>query len=62
MLYFVWFNFCRIHKTPRMTPAMAAGLTETQHDVEWIAELIDAAAPEPQKPGPKPGFRRRESN
>ena len=26
-LHFVYYNFCRIHKTLRMTPAMAAGVT-----------------------------------
>ena len=27
-LYFVWYNFLRIHKTLKITPAMAAGLTD----------------------------------
>jgi len=27
-LYFVWYNWVRIHATLRVTPAMAAGLTE----------------------------------
>ena len=58
-LYFVHYNFCRIHKTLRMTPAMAAGLTTQLHDAEWIVGLIDAAAPKPAKPGPKPGSKRR---
>lgn len=26
-LHFAWYNFCRIHKTLRVTPAMAAGVT-----------------------------------
>ena len=26
-LYFTWYNFCRIHSTLRVTPAMAAGIT-----------------------------------
>jgi hypothetical protein len=26
-LYFAYYNFCRIHKTIRCTPAMAAGVT-----------------------------------
>jgi len=52
-LHFVHYNFCRIHKTLRMTPAMAAGVTETLRDTEWIVGLIDARAPEPAKPGPK---------
>ena len=40
-LYFVHYNFRRIHKTLRMSPAMAAGVTDTLHDVRWIVELID---------------------
>ena len=54
-LYFVHYNFCRVHKTLRTSPAMAAGVSDTLRDVDWIVELIDARAPEPQKPGPKPG-------
>lgn len=53
-LYFVHYNFCRIHKTLRVTPAMEAGLTDTLHDCEWIVGLIDADTPPPAKPGPKP--------
>ena len=56
-LFLTHYNFCRIHKTPRVTPAMEAGLTDTAHDMEWIVGLIDANAPEPKKPGPKPGTR-----
>ena len=41
-LYFLYYNFCRIHRTIRCTPAMEAGLTDTLHDVEWIAELADS--------------------
>ena len=53
-LYVVWYNWCRRHKTTRLTPAQAAGLTDTWHDAEWIVGLVDAAAPTPAKPGPKP--------
>ena len=52
-LYFVFYNFCRVHKTLGVSPAMAAGLTDTLHDMTWVVGLIDAAAPTPQKPGPK---------
>ena len=58
-LYFVHYNFCRIHKTLRMSPAMAAGVTDTLRDVEWIVSLIDARATKPQKPGPKTGMKYR---
>ena len=58
-LYFVYYNFCRMHTTLRMSPAMAAGVTDTLRDVKWIVSLIDARAAEPQKPGPKPGTKYR---
>ena len=51
-LYFVWFNWCRRHKTTRLTPAQAASLTDTWHDYEWLVSVIDAAVP-PKKTGPK---------
>jgi len=51
-LYFVHYNFCRIHKTLRVTPAMEAGLTKELHDSEWIVGLMDARAPKPKKRGP----------
>ena len=35
-LYFLHYNFCRIHKTIRRTPAMEAGFTDTLYDMEWF--------------------------
>src|SRR6056297_2449158 len=49
-LYFVHYNFVRVHKSQRMSPAMAAGVSETLRDVEWIASLIDTRAPKPNRP------------
>ena len=40
-LYFLHYNFCRIHKTLRVTPAMEAGLTDTVRDMDWIVALIE---------------------
>lgn len=51
-LYFLHYNFCRMHKTLRMTPAMAASIDHTLHDVEWIVDLIEARRPEPGPRGP----------
>ena len=51
-LYFVHYNFVRVHKSLRMTPAMAAGVSATLHDMAWIVGLIDAAAPISGKRGP----------
>jgi len=51
-LYFVYCNFVCIHKTLKYTPAMAAGVSDTLHNMEWIVGLIDAPAPAPKKRGP----------
>ncbi len=58
-LYFVHYNFCRIHKSLKVSPAMDAGLTDTLHDIEWIVELIDARTPKPKPRGP---YKKRNSN
>jgi hypothetical protein len=36
-LHFAYYNFCRVHKTLRVTPAMEAGLTD---HIWTIAELL----------------------
>ena len=54
-LYLTYANFCRIHKSIRMSPATAAGVTTTLHDLDWIVSLIDARTPAPKKPGPAKG-------
>ena len=51
-LYFVHYNFCRVHKTLKVTPAMEAGLTKTLLDTDFIVDLIDSKEPEPKKRGP----------
>ncbi|MDK3075955.1 IS1 family transposase [Sedimentitalea sp. JM2-8] len=51
-LHFMYYNFCRTHKSLRMTPAMAAGLSASPWEVEDIVALIDAAEPAPKKRGP----------
>src|SRR5260370_41998096 len=38
-LYFVWYNFVRIHKTLKISPAMAAGLTDRLWDMTDIVRL-----------------------
>lgn len=51
-LYFAFYNFCRIHKSLRVTPAMAAGITDTVWTLEDIVAKIDAMAPPPKPRGP----------
>ncbi len=41
-LYFVYYNFVRIHKTLKITPAMAAGVSHTLWSMEDVVALIDA--------------------
>ena len=48
-IYAVWYNWIRIHKTLRVTPAMAAGLSETVMDWTDIVEAMDADAPAPKR-------------
>ena len=49
-LYTVWYNFIRIHKTLRVTPAMEAGLSETIWDMEDLVRIMDERAPKPGRP------------
>jgi len=40
-LYFMFYNFARIHKTLRVTPAMEAGVSDHVWSLEEIARLAD---------------------
>lgn len=40
-LHFVYYNFCKIHKTLRVTPAMEAGLTKDIMEIKDIVALTD---------------------
>jgi hypothetical protein len=44
-IYAVWYNWVRIHKSLRVTPAMAAGLSKTVMDWTDIVEVMDIDAP-----------------
>lgn len=39
-LHFMYYNFCRIHKTLRVTPAMQAGVSDHVWSIEEIVSLI----------------------
>ncbi len=51
-IYFVFYNFARMHKTLRMSPAMAAGISDRLWDMSDIVALIDAREEAPKKRGP----------
>jgi hypothetical protein len=44
-LYFFHYNFCRVHKTLRVTPAMEAKLTDHIWTLEELCDLIPKENP-----------------
>jgi IS1 family transposase len=51
-MYAVWYNWIRIHKTLRVTPAMQAKLTTRLWSWEEIVKAMDADVPVAKKRGP----------
>jgi hypothetical protein len=52
-LYFVFYNFVRQHSSLRkLTPAMAAGVSDRLWSMDDIVALIDAREPAPKPRGP----------
>jgi IS1 family transposase len=52
-LYTVWYNFVNQHKTLKgLSPAMAAGLSDTLWSMTDLAAIVDAAQPKAGKRGP----------
>ena len=39
-LHFMYYNFVRIHQTLRVTPAMAAGVTDRLWKIENLVDLL----------------------
>lgn len=52
-LHMMYYNFVRIHKTLRVTPAMAAGVADRLWEIADIVALVEASeAEQPRKRGP----------
>lgn len=51
-LHFMYYNFVRIHKALRVTPAMAAGVADRLWEIADIAKLVEDAEGRPTKRGP----------
>jgi IS1 family transposase len=49
-IWTVWYNWVRIHKTLRVSPAMAANLTDTLWSWETIVAKMDEVAPKAGRP------------
>jgi hypothetical protein len=58
-LYFVFYNFCRVHKSLRVSPAMAAGVADRLWSMEDVVAMIDTRAP---KPGPRGPYKKQANN
>lgn len=43
-LHYMHYNFCRIHKTLRVTPAMEAGITDHVWSIGELADLLETKA------------------
>lgn len=53
----IWhYNFCRLHQTIKVTPAMEAGVTDQLWEIADLVRLIDEATP---PPGPRGPYRKR---
>lgn len=55
-IYTVWYNFVRIHCTLRVTPAMAAGVTDRLWSMEDVVALVEAR----EQPSKRGSYKRRE--
>ncbi len=40
-VFFVWYNFCWVHQTLRVTPAMEAGVTKRLWEVSDLVALLE---------------------
>ncbi len=50
-LHFFYYNFVRIHSTLRVTPAMAAGVTDRLFEMADLVAIVEAAEKKPGKRG-----------
>ena len=52
-IYFMWYNFGRVHLTLKTTPAMEAGVADHVWSVEEMVALLEAAEPKSTRPAKK---------
>ncbi len=55
-LHFMYYNFARIHKTLRVTPAMSAGVFQHVWSIEEIVQLTDKKLVAKKRGAYKPQF------
>ena len=52
-LHFMYYNFCRIHQSLRITPAMAAKVTDHLWELEDVVGLLDNPVQKGEQDGKK---------
>lgn len=57
-LHFAYYNLVKVHKTLRVTPAMAAGVTDRLWEMADLVAIVEAAEAQPGKRGP---YKKRET-
>ena len=58
-LYTVWYNFVKTHKAHKLSPAMAAGVSDKLWSMEDLANMVEANQP---KPGPRGPYKKGAEN
>jgi len=58
-LHMMYYNFVRLHPKLRMSPAMAAGVSDRLWEIGDIVKLVEDVEPAPKKRGP---YKRRSTN
>jgi len=58
-LYFMYYNFCRVHQTLRVTPAMEAGVADHVWNIEEVIALMNATTAKLGLRGP---YKKKNSN
>ena len=41
-IYYMYYNYCRVHQSLRVTPAMEAGIAHHVWEVKELAALLDS--------------------
>jgi len=49
-LHYLHYNFCRIHQSLRITPAMAAEVARHPYNIGWIVSEVAKTRPKPKRP------------
>jgi hypothetical protein len=58
-LWFMYYNFCRVHQTLRVTPAMEAGISDHVWGIDELLQMAEPYMPKPPKPGPRGPYKKK---